>query len=61
MYFSFIDNFKVLENIKQQSARTITCNEHRSDIIRQPKTNDLDYLIDATFRNINRLFVLKII
>ena len=55
MYFSFIDNFKVLENIKQQSTRTITCNEHRSDIIRQPKTNDLDYLIDATFRNINRL------
>ena len=28
-----------------------------SDIITQPKNNNLHYLIDQTFRNINRLFV----
>ena len=26
----------------------------------QPKKNNLDYLIDPTFRNINRLFVLSL-
>ena len=30
-----------------------------SEIISQTKNNNLDYLIDPTFRNVNRLFVLS--
>ena len=33
-------------------------NKYRSEIVTQPKTNNLDYMIDPTLRNINRLFVL---
>ena len=52
------DNIKFLENIKQGFKRTIFWNKYRSEITTQPKSNNLDYLIDPTFRNINRLFVL---
>ena len=34
-------------------------NKYRSEITSQPKNNNSDYLIDPTFRNINRLFVLS--
>ena len=51
-------NIKFLENIKQGFKRTISWNKYRSEITTQPKNNNLDYLIDPTFRNINRLFVL---
>ena len=34
-------------------------NKYRSQITTQPKNNNLDYKIDPTFRNINRLFVLS--
>ena len=34
-------------------------NKYRSEITTQTKNNNLDYLIDPTFRNINRLFVLS--
>ena len=50
-------NFKFLENIKQGSKRTISWNKYRSEITTQAKNNNLDYLIDQKFRNINRLFV----
>ena len=33
--------------------------KYRSDIIAQAKNNNLDYMIDPTFRNINRLFALS--
>ena len=33
--------------------------KYRSEITTQPKNNNSDYMIDATFRNINRLFVLS--
>ena len=49
------DNIKFLENIKQGFKITISWNKHRSEIATRPKTNNLDYLIDPTFRNINRL------
>ena len=55
---SLNDNMAFLENIKQRFRRTISWNKHRSEITTQPKNNNLDYLIDPTFRNINRLFVL---
>ena len=32
---------------------------NRSEITTQTKNNNLDYLIDPTFRNINRFFVLS--
>ena len=51
-------NIKFLENIKQGFKRTISWNKYRSEITTQPKKNNLDYLIDPIFRNVNRLFVL---
>ena len=48
-----------LENIKQEFKRTISWDKYRSEITAQPKNNNLDYLINLTFRKINRLFVLS--
>ena len=55
---SINDNIKFLENIKQGFKRTYSWNKHRSEITTQPTSDNLDYVIEATFRNINRLFVL---
>ena len=54
---SINDNTKFLENIKQGFKRIFSWKKYRSEITTQPKNNNLDYLIDPTFRNINRLFV----
>ena len=56
---SINDNIKLLKNIKQGFKRTISWNKYRSKISTQTKNGYLDYLIDPTFRNINRLFVLS--
>ena len=56
---SINDIIKFLENIKQGFERTISWNKYRSEIAAQSKSNNLHYLIDPTFRNINRLFVLS--
>ena len=56
---SINDNINFLENIKEGFKRTISWNNYRSEIVTQTKNNNLDYLIDPTFRNINRLFVLS--
>ena len=53
------DTIKFLENIKQGFKRTISWNKYRSEITTQTENNNLDYLIDPPFRNINRLFVLS--
>ena len=53
------DNINFLENIKQGIKRTISLNKYRSEITTQPKSNNLDYLIDPTCKNIDRLFVLS--
>ena len=50
-----ISNFYVKEGFK----RTIFWNKYRSEITAQAKSDNLDYLIDPTFININRLFVLS--
>ena len=55
---SINDYIKLLENIKQRFKITISLNKYRSQITTQPKNNNLDYLIDLTFRNIKRLLVL---
>ena len=52
------DYIKFLEKIKQGFKRTLSWYKYRSEITTQPKHNNLDYLIDPIFRNINRLFVL---
>ena len=57
---SIIDNIKVLENTKQGFKRTISWNKYRSETKTQAKRNNLDYLTDPTFRNINRFFVLSL-
>ena len=56
---SINDNIKFSENIKQGFKIAISWNKYRSEITTQPKNNNLDYLIDPTFRNINSFFVLS--
>ena len=46
---------KFLENIKQRFKRTISWNKYRSEVTTQLKSNNLDYMIDPTFTNINGL------
>ena len=48
----------LLEQLKPQFKRTIKWNKYRSEMSNQPKNNNLNYLIDPTFTNVNRLFVL---
>ena len=50
---------KLLEQLKTGSKRAIKRNKYRSEMSNQTKTNNLDYLIDPTFTNVNRLFVLS--
>ena len=50
---------KILEQLKLGFKRTITWNKYRSKITIQPQKNNLKYLIDPTFTNVNRLFVLS--
>ena len=50
---------KRLEQLKTGFKRTIKWNKYRSQITIQPQNNNLNYLIDSTFTNINRLFVLS--
>ena len=49
---------KLLEQLKAGFKRTITWNKYRSEMSNQTKNNNLIYLIDPTFTNVNRLFVL---
>ena len=53
-------NIKFLENIKQGFKRTVSWNNFRSEITTQPKKNSMDYLIDSTFVNINKLLALSL-
>ena len=47
------------DNIKQGFKRKISWNKYRSEITTQPKNNNLDYMINPTFRNIIRRFLLS--
>ena len=53
------DDNKLLEQLKTGFKRTIKWNKYRSEMSNQTKNNNLSYLIDPTFTNINRLFVLS--
>ena len=50
---------KLLEQLKTGYKRTITWNRYRSEMSNQTKNNNLNYLTDPTFTNVNILFVLS--
>ena len=50
---------KLLEQLKTGFKRTIKWNKYRSQMTVQPQNNNLNYLIDPTFTNFNRLFILS--
>ena len=50
---------KLLEQLKTGFKRTIKWKKYRSEMSNQTKTNNLNYLIDLAFTNVNRLFVLS--
>ena len=52
---SINNNIKFVEKIKQEFKRKICWSKYRSEITTRPKSNNLDYLVDPTFRNINSL------
>ena len=49
---------KILEQLQSGFKRTIKWNEYRSQMTIQSNKNNLNYLIDPTFTNVNRLFTL---
>ena len=53
------NDIKLLEQLKSGFKRTIKWNKYRSQMTIQPQNNNLNYLIDPTFTNVNRLFVLS--
>ena len=53
------ENDKIhLEQLKTGFKRTIKWSKRRSEMSNQTKINNLNYLTDPTFTNVNRLFVL---
>ena len=50
---------KLLEQLKSGFRRTMKWNKYISQMSNQNKNNNLNYLIDPTFSNVNRLFVLS--
>ena len=53
------NDIKLLEQLKSGFKRTIKWNKYRSQMTIQSQNNNLNYLIDPTFMNVNRLFVLS--
>ena len=53
------DDNKLLEQLKWGYKRTVNWNNYRSEMTKQTKTRNLNYLIDLTFIKANRLFVLS--
>ena len=49
---------KLYEELKTGITIDFTWSKYRSQVINQTATNNLNYLIDPTFNNVNRLFVL---
>ena len=52
------NNNKLLELLKTGFKRTIKWNKYRSEMSNHTKNNNINYSIDPTFTNVNRLFVL---
>ena len=56
--FSKDDEIKLLTNLKSGFKREIIWNKYRSQMTTEAINNNLHILIDPTFTNVNRLFVL---
>ena len=55
------ENYIMLsEELKSVFERTIKWNKNRSQMTIQNNNNNLNYLTDPTFTNVNKLFVLSI-
>ena len=52
------DEIKLLTNVKSGFKREIIWNKYRSQMSTEAINNNLNILIDPTFTNVNRLFVL---
>ena len=52
------DEIKLLTNLKSGFKREIEWNKYRSQMTTEAMNNNLNILIDSTFTNVNRLFVL---
>ena len=52
------DEIKLLTNLKSRFTREIEWNKYRSQMSTEEENNNLNILIDPTFTNVNRLFVL---
>ena len=50
------DDNKLLEQLKLGFKKTIKWNKYRSEMSNQTKNNNLNYLIDSTFTNVNTLY-----
>ena len=53
------DEIKLLTNLKSGFKREMIWNKHRSQMTTKEANNNLNILIDPTFTNVNRLFVLS--
>ena len=53
------DNAKVLEQLKSSFKRTINWKKYQSKVSTERQNQYLDYLIDPSFQEVNRLFVLS--
>ena len=51
------DNINLLKHLKQGFRKTVSWNKYGSGIRAEPKDNNLDCMIDSSFRNFNRFFV----
>ena len=56
--FSKDDEIKLLANLKSGFKREIIWNKYRSQMTMEEVNNSLNILVDPTFTNVNRLFVL---
>ena len=52
------NDIKLLEQLKSGFKKSIKQNKYRPQMTIQPQNNNLNYLIDPIFTNVNRLFVL---
>ena len=53
------NDIKPLEQLKTGFKKTIKWNKYRSKMTIQPENNNLNYIVDPTFTNVNRMFVLS--
>ena len=53
------NDIKLLGKLKSGFKRTNKWNKYRSQMTIQNNNNNLNYIIDPTFTNVNRLFVLS--